>query len=344
MTVAIQMPRAGARDPRLPRQPHPRGRGRPPRAASAGAPPSPPAPRPARARRSSCATETRAATAERACARRRPRERRDCERDRKAAARRPRRAGRARREAASRSTAPRPSRGSARTRCSASRSPPPTRPRPPRGQPLYRWLGGADGAPAAGPDDERDERRRARRQQRRPPGVHALPARRADLRARRCAGAPRSSTSCASVLQEKGYATGGRRRGRLRAEPGQQPRGDRAGARARSSRPATGRASRSRSRSTPPRASSTRTAATSSRARARALSLGRDGRVLGGLVRALPDRLDRGRARRAGLGRLGARSPSGSASAVQLVGDDLFVTNPAILRRASRRALRTRSW
>ena len=49
-------------------------------------------------------------------------------------------------------------------------------------------------APAAGADDEHPQRRRARRQQRRRPGVHDRPDRRADVRARPCAGAPRSTT------------------------------------------------------------------------------------------------------------------------------------------------------
>ena len=49
-------------------------------------------------------------------------------------------------------------------------------------------------APAAGADDEHPQRRRARRQQRRRPGVHDRADRRARPSARRCAGAPRSTT------------------------------------------------------------------------------------------------------------------------------------------------------
>ena len=50
-------------------------------------------------------------------------------------------------------------------------------------------------------------------------------------------------------------------------------------------------------------------------------------------VRPLPDRLDRGRHGRGRLGRLGRAHRSGSASEVQLVGDDIFVTNAERLGR-----------
>ena len=64
----------------------------------------------------------------------------------------------------------------------------------------------------------------------------------------------------------------------------------------------------------------------------RTLSLRGDGRLLGRAGRPLPDRLDRGRHGRGGLGRLeGAHRALGDR--VQLVGDDLFVTNTERLRR-----------
>ena len=62
------------------------------------------------------------------------------------------------------------------------------------------------------------------------------------------------------------------------------------------------------------------------------------------IVGALPDHLDRGRDGRGGLGGLGVRSPSAIGDRVQLVGDDLFVTNVERLdarhraRRGQRRA------
>ena len=58
-----------------------------------------------------------------------------------------------------------------------------------------------------------------------------------------------------------------------------------------------------------------------------------DGRPLARTGRPLPDRLDRGRHGRGGLGRLDPthRRPLGHGT--QLVGDDLFVTNPERLQR-----------
>ena len=57
-------------------------------------------------------------------------------------------------------------------------------------------------------------------------------------------------------------------------------------------------------------------------------------RPVGRLGRALPDRLDRGRPGRGRLGGLGRRSPRDSAATVQLVGDDLLVTNTERIARA----------
>ncbi len=65
----------------------------------------------------------------------------------------------------------------------------------------------------------------------------------------------------------------------------------------------------------------------------RTLSPGRDGRRVRPALRALPDRVDRGRHGRGGLGRLGAAHRARSATGVQLVGDDLFVTNVERLER-----------
>ena len=61
------------------------------------------------------------------------------------------------------------------------------------------------------------------------------------------------------------------------------------------------------------------------------------------LVDALPDRLDRGRHGRGRLGRLEARSPSASARSLQLVGDDIFVTNTERLARGIDAGWPTRS-
>ena len=71
----------------------------------------------------------------------------------------------------------------------------------------------------------------------------------------------------------------------------------------------------SRSRSTRPPASSTPTAPTRLEHEGRTLSAGRAGRLLGRPRRALPDRLDRGRHGRGGLGRLEAAHRARSAAA-----------------------------
>ena len=77
---------------------------------------------------------------------------------------------------------------------------------------------------AARADDEHPQRRRARRHQRRHPGVHDRADRRRDASARRCAGAPRSTTPSRRVLKEQGPRHRPRRRGRLRPQPRVQPR------------------------------------------------------------------------------------------------------------------------
>ena len=126
---------------------------------------------------------------------------------------------------------------------------------------------GRDAASRA--DDERDQRRRPRRQQRRSPGVHALSARRAEL-LRGAALGRRGVPHPAARAAREGLLDGRGRRGRLRAEPREQSRGDRADPhRDREERLPAGRADRDRARSRR-RASSTRPGATSSRARAAA--------------------------------------------------------------------------
>ena len=65
----------------------------------------------------------------------------------------------------------------------------------------------------------------------------------------------------------------------------------------------------------------------------KSLDSARDGRLLARAVRALSDRLDRGRHGRGGLGRLEAADRAGRVKRVQLVGDDLFVTNTERLQR-----------
>ena len=73
--------------------------------------------------------------------------------------------------------------------------------------------------------------------------------------------------------------------------------------------------------------------------RGQGAQLRRDGGVLDRPRRPLPDRVDRGRHGRGRLGRLGRRSPTALGGRVQLVGDDLFVTNTRRLRQGIERGV-----
>ena len=89
------------------------------------------------------------------------------------------------------------------------------------GQPLYRYLaelyGGGEPTPAAGADDERAQRRRPRRQLGRLPGVHDRPGRRRDL-LRVPAGRGRGLPRAEEEPRLEGAGDRGRRRGRLRPD------------------------------------------------------------------------------------------------------------------------------
>ena len=160
-----------------------------------------------------------------------------------------RRAGRARRGADRARRHRRPSRGSAPTRSSASRWPRRTRRRPPPAcrstassaararrccpAPMMNVLNG--GAHA-------DNKRR-------PPGVHALPARRADLLRGAALGrrdVPHAEAACCTT---KGYSTAVGDEGGFAPNLDEQPRGDRAAPRGdREGRLPAGRADRDRAR------------------------------------------------------------------------------------------------
>ena len=134
------------------------------------------------------------------------------------------------------------------------------------------------------------------------------------------------------TLSARGPQHRGRRRGRLRSRPRVQ-RGGPAGADRghRGGRPHARRRRRDRAR--PGDQRDLRERRLRPRQRGPQAVAGGDGRLLGRRLRALPDPLDRGRHGRGGLGRLEARSPTASATRVQLVGDDLFVTNTERLKR-----------
>ena len=130
------------------------------------------------------------------------------------------------------------------------------------GVPLYRHIGGLRARDAAGADDEHPQRRQARRRSSvdmqefmvMPVGA---PSFREGLR-----WGIEIYHALKEVLHERGFSRQRRRRGRLRAEPGLEPRGAGVDRCRRSRRRATSRASRCGSRSTPPRPSSTRAAST----------------------------------------------------------------------------------
>ena len=138
---------------------------------------------------------------------------------------------------------------------------------------------------------------------------------------------------------------GRRRRRRLRAEPEIQPRSARSRARsghqggAQARQPTSGSLSTSRRASCGPAAAST-----PSRSRANRIAPSRrDDSAVRGLDRAVPHRLDRRRPRRRRLGGLEAITEA-LGDRVQLVGDDVFVTNPEILKKGIADASATRCW
>ena len=231
------------------------------------------------------------------------------------------------------------------TPSSASRSPAPT-PRPRRYDlPLYRYLGGVgarilpvpminilNGGKHAGTTDFQE--------------FMVMPVGVASFSEALRAGAEIYAalrTSCTT----SGHATG-RRRGRLRAVAADE-RGRRRVILGPSRPPATGPARTSRSRSTRRRPSSSKRpaardgapTATSSPARA-GRSTRRDDRPVGRLGRALPDRL----ASRTGwprtTGTAGHALTERLGETVQLIGDDLFVTNTERLERGIERGRRER--
>ncbi len=149
---------------------------------------------------------------------------------------------------------------------------------------------------------------------------------------RRCAWAPRSTTPSRRSSRSKGCPPPSATRAAL-------PRTSRATEEALDvileadrARPATSPARTSASPSTPPPPSSTRTASTSSRAKARKLSATRWSIT----TRSWSPSIRSSRSRTAWpktTGTAGRSSPTRSASKIQLVGDDLFVTNTERLEK-----------
>ena len=216
------------------------------------------------------------------------------------------------------------------------------------GVPLYqhaaRLYGSSAGTRAAGADDEYPQRRRSRRQQRGFPGVHGHAGRRANVRR----GRPlrrRDFSHAARHSEEEGALDRRRRRGRLRAQPVVEP-----GSRRR--RPRSGRAGRiqagrdgvSRARRRVERAVERRQArTTSSRSRrTRPAAPTRWSKLYEDWVRQYPIiSIEDGLAEGDWDGWKTLTKALGDR--VQLVGDDVFVTNPEILQARHQRENRERA-
>ena len=170
-----------------------------------------------------------------------------------------------------------------------------------------------------------------------------VPGRRAARSPRRCGWATEVYHELKRTLHARGLATGVGDEGGFAPDLGSNEaalelldRGDRGG-RLRARRGGRDRARPGDQRALPRRR-------LRARARGPRAELRRAVGLLGGARRPLPDRLARGRDGRGRLGRLGACSPTRLGDRVQLVGDDIFVTNPERLRRGDRQpASRTRS-
>ena len=179
-----------------------------------------------------------------------------------------------------------------------------------RGRPAPLPLPGRGGrAPPARAAHEHPQRGRARRQHGRPPGVHGRPGRRPHVRRRPAHGRRGLRRAQAGAARARAVHRGGRR-GRLRPRPGHQRRGagdHHARHRGRRLHAGPGRGPRpgSGGQRVPP-GRRVRPVRRGPHAR-----LGRHGRLLRRALRAVPDRLDRGRHGRGRLGRLAGadRSP-----------------------------------
>ena len=136
------------------------------------------------------------------------------------------------------------------------------------------------------------------------------------------------------ILKGRGQIDRCRRRRRLRAQPQVEPRGGGRGAGSDRQGRFQGRAATCSSRSTSRRANSGQAAAdTSSRSPANPIARQRrwwsSTQTGSGSTRSSPSRTASPRA----TGKAGSCSPAPVGDSVQLVGDDVFVTNPEILKR-----------
>ena len=158
---------------------------------------------------------------------------------------------------------------------------------------------------AAGADDEHHQRRRACRQQRRHAGVHDRADRRADVFARRCAGASRSSTRSRACCKSRGLATAVGDEGGFAPDlPSNEAAIEVILAAIEQAGFKAGHGHRARARRGELRVPQGRRLRT--RLRRQAIRFGAVRRLPGALGRRLSDRHDRGRHGRGRLGRLGS--------------------------------------
>ena len=200
-------------------------------------------------------------------------------------------------------------------------------------------------ADAAGPDVQHPQRRQARPGLDRLPGVHGHAGRRRRPSPRRCGPGAEVFAALRGDPPRRRPCHRPGRRGRLRADRCRRTRPPSRSSCAPSSGPATGRARTSRSRSTRRRARARRAGTGRRRRHRRATSwrarAGRSIRASSSTCGPTGPRATRSsRSRTASprtTGPAGASSPRGSAARIQLVGDDLLVTNTRSDRARHRR-------
>ena len=204
------------------------------------------------------------------------------------------------------------------------------------GQPLWRYLGGERGSPAPRAGDECPQRRRARGQSSRLPGVHGRPDRGRLVR-RRAADGRRGLPRAQGHAQAARAVHSRRRRGWLRAELGLNEAPLEllvAAIEAAGYRPGDDVAI-----CLDPAASEFfHDGRYELEVRGPVVVERGDDRALGRHLGALPDAVPRGRAGRGRLGRVEAAHRR-VGDRLQLVGDDVFVTNPDILRKGIERGI-----
>ncbi len=205
---------------------------------------------------------------------------------------------------------------------------------------LPRW---PERPPAARAVHERAQRREPRGLERGLPGVHDRPRSARRRSARRCAWGPRPTTGSRTSCSDRGLSTGLGDEGGFAPTSLEQRRARPARRGHRGGRLHPGRRHRHRARPGHERAVPRRRLPP--RRRGPGAVLGGDGRPVGRPRRPLPDRLDRGRARRGRLGRLEAAHRTRSATGSRSSATTCSSPTPRSSQRGHRRCARpTACW